>query len=173
SEFAKAVPTQEIAEQLIRSVGWNFGAQKAGAGFSAVLTGRTPPRELMHTTAEIFAFDGLVQNSDRRKTNPNLLSNGTAYVMIDHELAFDFIGGAVLGWKPPWERGNLGFLRDHIFYDLLKRTALDYNRIAGAVEALPEGQIASYANAVPAEWPGGRDVASKISDYLLLLKINI
>jgi hypothetical protein len=173
AEFAKTVPNPEVTEQLSRSVGWNFGARKAGSGYSAVLAGRVPPSELLHTAAEIFAFDGFIQNPDRRTTNPNLLSNGSGYVMIDHELAFDFIDGMVLGWTPPWEGGVLNFLRTHVFYDLLRQTAPDYNRLAGAIEALSTTRLEAYADAVPAEWAGGRDAATKILDYLLLLKTNI
>jgi hypothetical protein len=173
ADFAKTVPNADFAEQLSRSVGWNFGARKAGSGYSAVLAGRVPTSDQMHTAAEIFAFDGFIQNPDRRTTNPNLLSNGRGYVMIDHELAFDFIGGGVIGWRPPWEGGNLNFLRTHIFYDLLRQTAPDYNRLAGAIEALSVNRLKSYADAVPVEWAGGRDAAARILDYLLLLKTNI
>ena len=173
AEFAKTVPNPEIAQQLAQSAGWNFGARKVGSGYAAVLAGRVPPPELLHTAAEIFAFDGFIQNSDRRPTNPNLLSNGSGYVMIDHELAFDFIDGMVIGWRPPWEGGNLSFLRGHIFYNVLRQTAPDYNRLAGAIEALSAERIASYVDSVPAEWAGGQDAAAKILDYLLLVKTNI
>ena len=79
----------------------------------------------------------------------------------------------VIGWRPPWEGGNFNFLRTHVFYDLLRQTAPDYNRLAGAIEALSVNRIEAYADAVPAEWAGGRDAAAKILDYLLLLKENI
>jgi len=38
----------------------------------------------------IFAFDLLIQNNDRRYEKPNMLTDGNDLIMLDHELAFGF-----------------------------------------------------------------------------------
>ena len=173
AEFAATIPKADIAATFQKSLGWNFGSRHVGPGFATWPQGRVPPAELRPLAAEIFAFDALIQNADRRTANPNCLTNGRELVMIDHELAFDFIGGEVLFWKPPWEGGDLGFLRQHIFYEPLRKTPVDFNRLGGAIEALTADRMNSYAESVPVEWPKGTDAAEKILDYLLPMKTNI
>jgi hypothetical protein len=173
AEFAATIPKPEIAAAFQKSLGWNFGSRHIGPGFATWPQGRLPSAELRTLAAEIFAFDALIQNPDRRAGNPNCLTKGSALVIIDHELAFDFIGGGILFWKPIWEGGDLGFLRKHVFYETLRKTPVDFNRLGGAIEALTADHLKSYAESVPAEWPKGADAAGKILDYLLPMKTNI
>lgn len=172
-EFVSTLQLPKVAESFKRSIGRNFGSTKAPAGFSVVLPQRTPPVEQRQTAAEIFAFDAMIQNADRRTNNPNCLTNGGKYTIIDHELAFDFVGGAVIGWKPPWGGGNLRFLHNHIFFQALQRAPMNFDRLAGAFEALPEERIKSYTSSIPLEWEGGQDAAQEVLSYLLRLRMNI
>jgi hypothetical protein len=124
------------------------------------------------TAAEIFAFDGIIQNPDRRAANPNCFTNGAELVILDHELAFSFLAG-ILFWKPPWEGGDLSFLRDHVFFEPLRHTAVNFDRLSGAIEALKDDQLCAFADSVPPEWIGGKDAADQILEYLLPMKGHI
>jgi hypothetical protein len=50
---------------------------------------------------DIFAFDALIQNVDRRVTNPNLLTVGSTFYVYDHETSFSFLQ-AILPPPQPW-----------------------------------------------------------------------
>jgi len=172
TEFAATVPNAEIAGIMKRSIGWNFATKKLPVSYNMVLPGKTLSIDLRKTAAEIFAFDAMIQNPDRITTNPNCLTNGIDLVILDHELAFSFLLD-ILPQKPPWEGGKLKFLKNHVFFEALSKTKLNFDRLAGAVEAITNEQIRSYADAVPSEWPGGKDAAAQILDYILPMKQNM
>lgn len=171
-EFADTVPRVEMAEIMRKSVGWNFGTKKLPPAYSVVAPARPLPIHFRSTAAEIFAFDAMIQNPDRRVINPNCLTNGAELVILDHELGFSFLAG-VLFWERPWEGGNLSFLRQHLFFEPLRQTLVGFDRLAGAIEALEKSEIRRYADSVPAEWDGGKDAADRILDYIVPLKQNI
>ncbi|MEI6350219.1 MAG: HipA family kinase [Verrucomicrobiota bacterium] len=172
ADFAATVPNKDIAEIMNRSIGWNFATKKLPASYYIVPPAKPLSVELRKTAAEIFAFDAMIQNPDRRIINPNCLTNGNEIVILDHELAFSFLAG-VLFWSPPWENGDLNFLKEHIFHEPLRKTPVNFDRLAGAVEAITDEQIQTYAAAVPPEWDGGKDAVTQILEYILSLKQNI
>ena len=172
AEFATTVPDPKIADMMKRSIGWNFATKKLPPSYTVVLPGKPVSLEFRKTIAEIFAFDAMIQNPDRRFKNPNCLTNGNELVILDHELAFSFLSG-VLFWKPPWENGDLNFMKDHVFYELLRKTPVNFDRLAGAVESITDEQISAYVDDVPPEWDGGKDAAKKILDYILPMKQNM
>jgi hypothetical protein len=49
----------------------------------------------------IFAFDALIQNPDRRSANPNLFTQGDNIYVYDHETSFSFLV-AVVKSAEPW-----------------------------------------------------------------------
>jgi hypothetical protein len=58
-----------------KSVGLNFGT-KALTGAATWPVDKTIPEVMLPAAIEIFAFDALIQNPDRRYNNPNLLTLG-------------------------------------------------------------------------------------------------
>ena len=114
---------------------------------------------------EIFAFDGLIQNADRRAANPNCVYLGDGFLLYDHEAAFsNFL--AVFA-KPPWEPGGLDNLKDHIFRLALRGEALELDRLQGALEALNADRFQAYAEAIPAEWDGQAITRARAAEHLL------
>jgi HipA-like kinase len=115
--------------------------------------------------AEIFAFDTLIQNPDRRQVNPNLLTNGDEIYLCDHEQAFSFLAG-VIGGKPPWTGQGLDYLRHHVFFQQLRGSDHNSERFRGALEALTDTRLSEYLDAVPNEWRFNNTAAAQIVDYL-------
>lgn len=74
-----------VANQIEQSCPVAFGSEKLPAGFGALPTGKPIPLALRAVAAEIFAFDVLIQNPDRRVENPNFHSDGVALAIFDHE----------------------------------------------------------------------------------------
>ncbi len=72
-----------------------------------------------YEAAQIYAFDNLIYNVDRKPTKPNLLFKSEEYYLIDHELSLHPINRNYLEniqnekWIYPYER--------HLFHNYLKQ----------------------------------------------------
>lgn len=98
-DFAQTVPDPGLRSHLEKSVGLNFASGRWAAGHAIWPKDRFIPKVIKPAAMEIFAFDGLIQNPDRRAVNPNCVFLGNELMLYDHESAFsnflDFIP------KPP------------------------------------------------------------------------
>jgi len=163
--FHAGIATPEVSKLAQASVGLNFGSQKLPPGFTTWAKDRPIPFLLRPTAAEIFAFDVLTQNPDRRQVNPNLLTNGEELYLCDHEQAFSFLAG-VIGWEPPWKGHGLDFFRNHVFFQQLQGGEHKWERLLGALEALTDSRLQEYVAAVPNEWRSNNAAAHRITEYL-------
>jgi hypothetical protein len=164
-DFHLAIRQPEIAKLVKNSVGLNYGSQRLPSGLITWPKDKPLSPRLRTLAAEVFAFDVLTQNPDRRRDNPNVLWSGDEIYLYDHEQAFSFLAG-VIGWKPPWTGQQLDFFRDHVFFQELKGKAQNWNRLAGALEALTDARLTEYVDAVPSEWKTNNEVADRIASYL-------
>ncbi len=69
---------------------------------------------------EIFAFDALIQNPDRRMDKPNILWKGEELYIIDHEKGFSFVYALPASIKP-WQVNEISFLEKPFVLSKLKR----------------------------------------------------
>lgn len=141
------------------------------AGFNTITT---PPQQMNDAqfiqAANIFAFDALVKNFDRKKHNPNCLTNGRDFAVIDHELAFH---PKLFSFEPNvWDKGYMDTIpyKDHIFYDCLKNNNVDFSQIQSAWEALKDERLNEYYLAIPDEWKNSEMAASAIKHALTHIK---
>ncbi|MGE4304743.1 MAG: HipA family kinase [Novosphingobium sp.] len=107
---------------------------------------------MIQTAAEIMAFDGFVENADRRDGNPNCLVSGEKLRIIDHELAFPRF---LLLAPKPWEVGGMQAFTQpgaHIFRRELLAKTIDLATIQHKWSSLQDGNIDAYGAAVPVEW---------------------
>jgi hypothetical protein len=63
---------------LAAAVPQGFGSTKLPPGFNARMPGRGIPPAMRASAAEIYAFDLLIQNPDRRRDNPQPATQGRA-----------------------------------------------------------------------------------------------
>ncbi len=165
--FLAAAPIQ--AQDLIRrSLGINFGTERAPAGFSVVPQNPTVPPALRSLAAEIFAFDVIVQNYDRKTDNPNLLWSPTKILVIDHEGAL----GSVLRTAAP-SQGSLELDKfyDHVFYAAISPEDADYSRLAEAIGHVSNSLLKEMLGEVPSQWQVKEDLA-KVEQHLLWVVEN-
>lgn len=145
-----------------------FGSKVITGGYSAWSAGTKISESMLPFAAAIFAFDGMIQNPDRRVSNPNCLVKGDEIRIIDHEACF-FVRG-IIGWVPPWRLGGLRSLEtpgNHIFLDELKGRAIEFGAMRDAWSDLSDERIKEYESAVPGEW----DVAGPaVKDALSLIR---
>lgn len=163
--FAKTVPDSSLRDRFVKSVGENFGCSKWAPGFTIWPKDKSPSREVQNLVMEIFAFDAVIQNPDRRQVNPNCCFRGKDLIVYDHELAFSNF----LSFIPsnPWEPKGLDFLKDHIFYRILKGGDLQLERFQGGLVAVNQKRLDSYQRAIPSEWESESINGDKIRAYLL------
>ena len=168
--FAAVIPERELVKMVKGSPGFNFGSVHAGAGFTTWPPGRNPHGAQRDQAVDVFAFDALVQNPDRRAVTPNLWVRSDRIGVLDHEQAFSFLSLPILGGAPkPWTAANhanaFRFLEHHIFYQSLRGGRLNLGPFQEKLGALTDGQIQAYANGVQAEW-NKSDFCDRIVEYL-------
>lgn len=169
--FETTFPEKDLMKLVKGSPGLNFGSVHLGPGFTTWPPGRNPVGIQRDQAAEIFAFDTLIQNPDRRAVNPNLWARSDRLGVYDHEQAFSFlsvpiIGGAPKPWIPASQGNNLRFLEQHIFYGSLRGGRLDFGPFKEKLGAMTDGQFQGHAESVPTEWRAGNDFSEQITGYL-------
>jgi hypothetical protein len=77
---------------LIReSFGWNLATVHLGEGWKQWMQGSLPRSISEQSIVGAYAFDAMVQNSDREVENPNLLWRGEELALLDFDRAFAFL----------------------------------------------------------------------------------
>jgi len=172
--FIASLPASEhaLAERIRQSSRVAFGSCLLPTGFSVWAAERSVAPALRQQAAEIFAFDCLLANPDRRPDNPNLKFDGKSFAIFDHELALMQEG--ILWWKPPWQAGALGSAASsHVLFTGLSGRGYDWARLEGAWEAVSDRRLAEYRAALPPEWSAGFHAADSALAYLGQLRDNI
>ena len=170
--FERTVMNPGLADTMKDSTGWNFGSKRLAPGLTTWPKGKSIPLLLRQTAAEVFAFDTIIQNPDRRKDNPNVLWKGGDLFIYDHEMSLTFFLPQ-LGWQPPWTGQGLEFLTDHLFYDGLKGTPINLDRFTGAFEAITDDRLEEYSADVPDDWKAKSDASVQMVAYLKEARQNL
>ena len=152
-DLAGSISDMRVAQSVQKSIGLNFGSKNLSGGYYAWPNEKTVPPSLKQLATDIFVFDALIQNPDRRRGKPNLLWKSDGLVAIDHEMAFSFLL-ALFPSKQPWLLADQPYLGDHIFFHHLRGTEVDLSRITGAIEAVKDTFWNELDGVVPADWKG-------------------
>lgn len=161
--LAEIIADTDLSRKIKESSGLNFGSKVITGGFETWPVGKAIPSALKTLAAEIFSFDALIQNPDRRADKPNILWKGDELYIIDHEMGFSFIY-EVLPEPNPWHITKLGFMRNHLFHEGLKGQTVNLDRFAGALELLSDNVLESIMANVPEEWQN--DNLSRIGKHI-------
>ena len=162
--LADVVQELDVRQSVRGSAGINFGSAYKSGGYSAWQPGRRVPDGMHKQAFEVFAFDALIDNPDRRREKPNLLENGEEVVVIDHELAFSFIY-ELFPSSTPWELAKADHLYKHIFYADLQRLIIQSGRIRKAVAGFTRSHWDELEGILPDAWRSDR--CEKVRDHLL------
>lgn len=153
-----AMSDSEAGAALAAAIPVGFGSAKLPPGFTAWMPLRSLPKAMRQAATEIYAFDLLIQNPDRRPENPNLQFKGNDFAIFDHEMAL--VTEGILFWKPPWQAGALtGAPGKHVLFDALRGSRPDLDRLIGAWETVDDARLAAYRAALPPEWTSGLQAA--------------
>jgi hypothetical protein len=151
-EFGELLPQ---SEPRLPSANGNTAGLAFGTRFMYPITvwpvGKSIPGSMLADAAQIFAFDALIQNPDRRAENPNIFMYGDSLLILDHELAFSFLL-AIGGNLAPWNLERQDYLRRHVFYSRLKAKELDLSEFEVRLKKLTEAKMRSIKKDIPEDW---------------------
>lgn len=168
--FDVVVPHPAAAAAIRLSTGQNFGSEHLGAGFTQWPAERPLIGAMRDQATNIFAFDALIQNPDRRGENPNLWSRSETIGVFDHEMALRFLYLSIDHPPRPWIAADqiaaFDFMKRHVFYASLRGRAVDLNAFERGLGKLTGARIAGYVDAVPKEWQSGHTFCKDIAVYL-------
>lgn len=170
--FHACVPPDypEHRRRLQDSQGPNYGSIHLGTGTTTWPVDRRVTVELLGAAADVFAFDAIIMNPDRRQSNPNLLHRRDCLFVYDHELAFSFLRSIMPEDDRPWQRGGLAFLSQHVFCSALRGKVIDWRQRLERFAGLPDDRLTSYLTAVPPAWNAEGRTARRIVEYLISVK---
>ena len=174
TEFVELIKLRDadLANRASRSVPVAFGSSKLPPGFTSLPRDKGIPQTLRAQAAEIFAFDALIQNPDRRISNPNLWAKSERIGVYDHEQAFSFLALPIIGGSPgPWAAARhpeaFRFLEQHVFYASLRGGRLDLGPFQQKLSSLTEERLRASLAAVPLEWLSKSDFHLRVFSYLM------
>ena len=167
---------ERIRRRIVTSSSVAFGSMYLPRRFVAWHKGSRVNDETIHVALGAFVFDAVIDNADRRPSNPNCLHSGQEIRLIDHELAFprNLVGNQ----PPPWKEGGLRWLHgqdQHIFWKELRRHRheLDFSGIPGLWETLSDECLERIRRAVPAEWGEACPAVDKALDRIRQARANM
>jgi hypothetical protein len=136
------------------SLGLNFGTSLQ-TGFQEVLQGQAISTGLYEKLYDVFAFDTLIANPDRRIDKPNFLSNGKDILIFDHELAFSFLHVLpFLQNHQPWliPNAEMNWISTNYCFALLKGQPRDFATFITRMERLDNSFWNKAESLIPQEW---------------------
>ena len=150
-ELASVAAGADMAARLRAGSPVGFGSSRAENQFSAWTAGHRVTEAMLPHALGAFVFDAVIDNADRRLSNPNCLVAGDRIRLIDHELAF-LSTANILNWQAPWRPDGLQWMNDHIFLPGLRGRSLDFGPLRELWCAIPDWRFQEYRNAIPPEW---------------------
>lgn len=127
---------------------------------------------MVDAAANIFAFDAALDNSDRRVSNANCLTDGDRFAVLDHELTFLF---ATLFWKPPWVDMSLEYWKTgepHIFFRQLIGKPVTLRELEDRLGRIGSERCDQYLATLPPEWDREKERAIKMVGYVREMVLN-
>jgi hypothetical protein len=175
TDFIDSIADAQIRQFMSASCKYAFGSEALPPGHAVWPTGGTVEAALCERAAEIFVFDGIIVNSDRRPTNPNCLFDGSEFGIFDHEMTLQ--PDQILFWKAPWVNGGFDQMHGpqlHIFSrPYLEQSPTNLDRFIDAWNALPQGRFRDYIDALPPEWRTQEDFLTGVVTHLETAQSNI
>lgn len=134
------------------SLGFNYGSEYIKDYSTLIISQRLNNNQLPYAQT-IFAFDILIQNSDRRVDKPNMITDGKEIVIFDHELAFGFIFDLFKNPRP-WEirESDMQWINNHCLFPKIKGENFDFDDFSQRLDNLDNNFWDQAWNLIPNEW---------------------
>ncbi|HEX4332702.1 MAG TPA: HipA family kinase [Usitatibacter sp.] len=160
-----------VADDFLKAMPVTFGSELMTGSVvvtAAQLIAISPDR-----AGDLFLFDMVIDNCDRRAKKPNCMVRGSRLIAIDHELTLFF---GTIGWRPPWEPEALEIWKTgtpHLLFESVRGRQLDFARIEQALAGITNVRCDQYLAALPPEWMVEyRANANRMVDHIRQLVAN-
>lgn len=114
---------------------------------------------------KIYAFDLMITNPDRGNKKDNVITNGSEFLIFDHELAFSYLVTLFKSTTPwllvPKEKE---LYSNHVFYKYLKGEDRDFTKITLDYERLDSAFWQKVDDLLPDDWKSNE--IKEIRNYL-------
>lgn len=148
------------------SLGFNFGNEYK-TGYVVVLKDQAISAGLESKLVDLYAFDLMISNADRRLEKPNFLTNGDDILIFDHELAFGFTLELPFLRNPePWtiRQQDMNWIGDNFCYDRMRGKQFDFSGFQQKLTAIDNTFWDKLETILPADWLTGQVI--DIKNYL-------
>lgn len=153
-DFLDVNKGKEYFLKCSKSLGYNYGSEFIKG--MLILDNKISLNVKQQEQAqEILAFDMLIGNVDRNAEKPNMITDGTKLVLLDHELAFSFVRVLTfLRNHTPWEfnEEDKGVFFKHCLYNRVKS---HIDRLDGFCEKMTRFDTSFWdkvKSIIPEEW---------------------
>ncbi|MDO7875824.1 hypothetical protein Q5H93_13860 [Hymenobacter sp. ASUV-10] len=155
NEFLQTIKGHPSYDLVSRSIGHNYGSVFRPGMREFANNQSLNPKEQEYAKL-IFAFDVLIQNTDRRLEKQNMLTDGNDVIILDHELAFSFTQ-SLFPVKESWliPEADLYWIRNHYFFNQLRGKRIDFNTLCVNFQNIDADFWHSAYSHIPPEWQTG------------------
>jgi hypothetical protein len=166
------IEIDESFSELLRQVeirikpGVGVGSRSLGDGISPPTFGRMS-QDQIQDAAQIYLFDLLVQNPDRRVDNPNCVVVARHLTAIDFESCFSFLYPIVGNSAHPWEVSRQGIASRHLFHRDLNAAGVEWTVLVRHLMATAFEVLENCEIWLPQAW---RIWKGRIDDHFTLLR---
>ena len=153
NDFIETITNNTSKHQAQKSIGLNYGSVYLKDGYTTLLPHAVLETNLIPYAHAIFCFDMLIQNIDRTKEKPNMLTNGKEIVAIDHEKGFSFIY-TIFSPINIWEMNdnNKLWIRNHILQGLIKGKIYNFEEFVDNCTKLDDAFWDKALQLTPKNW---------------------
>jgi hypothetical protein len=160
--FATSVSPILAKSGLSISPGTGVGCEFLRGGFAPVTQSTALSELQLRQAGDLFAYDMLTQNPDRRPEKPNCGLLGKDLVAFDFEMAFSF--SLLIGTTPPpWEVTKIGLASAHLMYPRLRGASTDWRPFVQRLAQLDDEILTELRSGMPAGWLGRYE---RVADHL-------
>jgi hypothetical protein len=151
-DFADLLKGHEAWQYANRSIGYNYGSEYI-KDHSTLIINQSLNNNQLPYAQNIFAFDILIQNTDRRDDKPNMITDGKEIIIFDHELAFGFVFDLFKNPRP-WEitARDMEWINNHCLLSKIKGNNFNFDTFSKRLDNLDENFWNTAWNIIPDEW---------------------
>jgi hypothetical protein len=173
-ELYYGIPDLKIRKKLKDSPGLNYGCKYLTGVFQFSYL----PSAAISAAVDVFAFDMLIHNYDRRVGKPNMFQTNEDLIIFDHEMAFPYASPNMIigGVKSLKLERNANFIVNHVLYKPLrtiisgKKYEIMFEPFVDKIAMLSDEILDRIGEEIPDEWHS--DEIANIKEYIRGVRDN-
>ena len=171
-DFVQSIRDKRIHDLLLMNIGEHFGSMYHRSLPTWNAEYYNPSQESIRKLEDILTFDAVIMNSERTIWNPNLLSDGSLLIPIDHSLALINCLLDPSMFDAPLILAEHDIL-NHCVAQQLRWKGCSYRRILDKWEkTINSNKLNELRKMLPCHWYNNQDDIDKIFSFLESRHLN-